>query len=358
MNSFLIGIIAVFFLFLGYRFYGKLAEKLWSVDPSRKTPAVEFTDNVDYMPAKHWTILFGHHFASIAGAGPIIGPVVAVIAWGWVPAILWIILGSIFMGGVHDFSALMASLRYRGGSIGEVAQTVLSKRAKILFCGFLWLALVLVVAVFCAVTAKTLVNEPRIVLPTFGLIFVAILVGKMLYDWKVNQVTATVVGVGLLVLLFVLGYYFPITLNIKNPLNMWICVLLIYSYIASIAPVNLILQPRDYLSTFILFFGLVFGYAGLILSHPRMHAPAFVSIPGKEGPLWPMMFVSIACGAISGFHSLIASGTTSKQIASEKDARRIAYGSMIVEGVLACLALLAVSAGLYWAADPEKEGIR
>ena len=213
------------------------------------------------------------------------------------------------------------------------------------------------VAVFAAVTSTTLVYEPRIVIPTFGLILVAILTGFMIYKWKVNQAVATLIGLALLLVLLILGYHYPISLGVAGSTKIWIAMLLLYAFIASITPVNVLLRPRDYLSTFILFFGLFFGYLGLLFSHPTMHTPAFIRWSGSQGTLWPMLFVIIACGAISGFHSLIASGTTSKQLAKERDARKIAYGGMVLEGVLATLALLAVAAGLYWTAGSGQEGL-
>ncbi|MFH1339082.1 MAG: carbon starvation protein A [Candidatus Omnitrophota bacterium] len=348
MNALIIAIISWIFFYAGYRFYSRRLENIWQVDPSRPTPAFTNSDGVDYLPAKHWTILFGHHFASIAGAGPILGPVIAVMIWGWLPALIWIIFGCIFLGGVHDFVALMISIRHGGKSIADVAHKVLNFRTKIFFAIFILLSLLLVMTVFAVVTAKTLISEPKLVIPTFGLVLAAILVGLMIYKWKWNQLIATIIGIALLVLLLILGNRFPIVLNTSNPLNVWVLTLLTYAYIASVLPVNIILQPRDYLSTFILFFGLFFGYLGLIVTRPQMHAPAFVAWRGEQGFLWPMLCVIIACGSISGFHSLIAGGTTSKQIANERDAKKIGYGGMVLEGILAVLALLCVSAGLYW----------
>ena len=336
---------------MGYRIYGLMIERLWRVDPVRPTPAVEKFDGCDYVPAKHWTILFGHHFASIAGAGPIIGPVIAAMVWGWLPALIWIVLGSIFLGGVHDFFALMISLRHKGRSIADITGKVLNFRSKMVFAAFIFLSLILVMAVFAAVTAKTLINEPKLVIPTLGLILVAILVGLMVYKWKWNQIIATILGIILLLSLLILGNHIPISLKVANPLTLWIIILLTYAFIASVLPVNILLQPRDYLSTFILLFGLFFGYLGLIITHPEIHTPAFIRWTGNQGHLWPMLCVIIACGAISGFHSLIASGTTSKQLANEKDARIIGYGGMISEGVLAVLALICVTAGLYWTGE-------
>lgn len=330
---------------VGYRFYGRRLENLWQVDANAATPAVTKFDAVDYVPARHWLVLFGHHFASIAGAGPIIGPVIACVLWGWLPALLWIVLGTIFIGGVHDFGALMTSVRQGGKSIADIADEAISRKAKIIFSGFVWLTLVLVVAVFTYFCADTFVKEPKIVLPSLGLIPVAMLVGFLIYHLRKSLALATFIGLGLLLLLLFLGNFFPITIA-KNGLLIWSIILLVYCYFASILPVNILLQPRDYLSSFLLFAGVGFGYLGMIFSRPAISAPAFVSWNSRDGVLWPMLFVTVACGAVSGFHSLIASGTSSKQIASEGDARKIGYGGMIAEGIVALLAVLAVCAGL------------
>ena len=205
MNSLVIAVISAILFFAGFRFYACKLENIWGVDVSRSTPAVSKYDGIDYVPAKHWTILFGHHFASIAGAGPILGPVIAAMVWGWLPALIWIVIGSIFLGAVHDFSTLMISLRHEGRSIADVTQNVLNFKSKIVFALFIFLSLILVMAVFAAVTAKTLINEPKLVVPTFGLVLVAVLVGVMMYKWKWNQAIATAIGVALLIALLFLG---------------------------------------------------------------------------------------------------------------------------------------------------------
>ncbi len=347
MNSLIVGIIALICLGLGYKLYGDIIEKLWETNSKRTPPSLEMQDGLDYIPAKHWTILFGHHFSSIAGAGPIIGPVIAAAIWGWVPALIWIVFGSIFLGAVHDFSSLMVSLRQQGKSIAQITESTISKRAKMVFAAFLWLSLILIIAVFAASGAKTLSAKPQIVIPTFGLILVAVLTGLMMYKWKINQILATTTGILLLFMLIILGAHLPIDIG-ANATTKWTIILLFYALIASVLPVNLLLQPRDYLSSFVLFFGLFFGYLGILLTHPSMHTPAFTTWTVSKQSLWPMMFVIIACGAISGFHSLVAGGTTSKQLASEKDAKKIGYGAMITEGALAALALICVTAGLYF----------
>lgn len=356
MNSLLIVFSSAIIFFAGYRFYACRLEKIWEIQPARQTPAFTKFDGLDYVPAKHWTILFGHHFASIAGAGPILGPVIAALFFGWLPALIWIIAGCIFIGGVHDFSALMVSLRHEGASIAEVASRVLNFKTKLFFAAFIFLSLILVMAVFAVVTARTLINNPELVIPTFGLILAALLVSLMIYRLRLNQLIATLLGIVILVGLFVLGSFIPVSLE-ASPLTLWLIILFAYAFFASVLPVNVLLQPRDYLSTFILFFGMFFGYLGLIISRPQMQAPAFVAWKTGQGHLWPMLCVIIACGAISGFHSLIASGTSSKQIASEKDARKIGYGAMILEGFLAVLALLCVTAGLYWSNQGQPAGL-
>ena len=348
MSSLAVAAAALAVLFLGYRFYGHVIQRLFEVDPQRKTPAHTEYDGRDYIPAKNWLILFGHHFASIAGAGPILGPVIAGMVWGWGPAILWIVGGSILLGGVHDFSALMVSIRHKGKSIADVAETTMGKTPRLIFSSLIWIVLVLVVAVFAAAAAKTLSTTPQVVIPTFGLILVAILVGVMVYKLKFNLVLSTAVGIGLLFGLILLGYYHPVNASF----HFWLYVLFAYAFIASVLPVNILLQPRDYLAAFVLFFGLLVGYIGLLLTHPAVHTPLVVSFSGAKGPLWPMMCVIIACGAISGFHFLVSGGTTSKQLPNEADAKKIGYGGMITEAALAVLALVSVTAGLYWKGGP------
>jgi carbon starvation protein len=339
MNSLIIVLITGLLFFGAYRYYASRLEILWQIDPKRSTPAFSKYDSVDYIPAKNWLVLFGHHFASIAGAGPIVGPVIAVLLWGWLPALLWVILGTIFIGGVHDFGALITSVREGGSSVADIAQHVISHRVKILFSLFVWLALILVIAVFAWLCADTFVKEPKIVLPSLGLIPVAMLVGYLLYHLRVNSFLATVLGLGILVALIFLGNFLPI----NNSLNIWLMILFIYCYFASVLPVNILLQPRDYLSSFLLFFGIGAGYIGLLLSRPTMGMPYFHKFSTSEGYLWPALFVTVACGAVSGFHSLIASGTSSKQIASERHVRRIGYGGMVTEGLVSVLAIIATA---------------
>ncbi|MGC9003148.1 MAG: carbon starvation CstA family protein [bacterium] len=350
MSGIVLASIGIIFFVLGYRYYGGLLERLFDVDPNNSTPAHYRYDGIDYIPAKHWLVLFGHHFAAIAGAGPILGPAIACAIWGWLPALLWVFFGAIFIGGVHDFSNLMVSIRNEGRSVADTSEKILGRTTKLVFSLFLWLSLVLVIAVFSASSAKTLETTPQIVIPTFGIIPIAIIVGLMMYRWGINTVVSTIVGVLLLFLFILLGWYFPIKWSYEGWL---LCLLFIYAYSASLLPVNIILQPRDYISAFVLFFGMMVGYLGIILTHPVLRTPSFISFHSQQGPLWPMMFVTIACGAISGFHALIASGTTAKQLDNERDAKRIGYGAMLTEGALALLAIISVCGGLYWWDGPK-----
>lgn len=339
MNSLIIIFIAAALFSWAYRVYAAKLERLLHIDPAKATPAFSKFDSVDFVPAKNWLVLFGHHFSSIAGAGPVIGPVIAVMFWGWLPALVWVIFGTIFIGGLHDFGSLAASVREGGTSIADISQHVISKKAKLLFSLFVWLALILVIAVFAYLCADTFVKEPKIVVPSLGLIPVAMLVGYFLYFRRINAVFSTVFGIACLIGLLFLGNFIPVNANI----NTWILILFVYCYIASILPVNILLQPRDYLSSFLLFFGMGAGYLGLFISQPKISTAPYQQWSTQQGMLWPALFITVACGAVSGFHALIASGTTSKQIANERHAKRIGFGGMIAEGLVAVLAIIAAA---------------
>jgi carbon starvation protein len=343
--SIFIFLIVISIFALGYFFYGRFIGNFFGVDAKIKTPAHTNYDGTDYIPAKNWYILFGHHFASIAGAGPIVGPVFAYIYWGWFGVLLWIVFGSIFMGAVHDFSSLFVSVREGGSSIGDIAKKYISKKASIIFLIFLWLTLILVNAVFAALCAKSFINEPRIVIPSLGLIPMAVIVGFLLYGLRIKTLLPTALGLSSLVYLIVLGNKFPLIFGF-NPYYIWVIILFIYCFFASVLPVNILLQPRDYLSSFLLFFGIIVSFVCIIIRPLPLVSSAFFKFSSDVGKFFPLMFITVACGAISGFHSLVASGTTSKQIASEKDMQKIGYGAMLVEAILAVLALFCVAFGL------------
>ncbi len=354
MNVLIIAAILILWLVAGYKIYGNIiVKKVAQVDDSRPTPAHELCDGIDYSPAKK-SLLFGHHFSSIAGAGPILGPLLGVLYFGWLGALIWIAVGSVFMGAVHDYTSLMVSVHNKGTSLADISEKTLGKRTKIIFSLFLWLTLALVIAVFAVVASQTLVSQPQIVIPTFGLIFIAMVMGWLIYKKNFNVVAATILALVLLFSFIYLGQNYPISLPDQvmglSPLSIWFYVLIIYSLFASSLPVWFLLQPRDYISTWILFLGLGVGYLGLIFTHPSIQAPAFISFNSKGGPLWPILFVIIACGAISGFHSIVAGGTTAKQLPTEKAGKMIGFGGMLTESALAGLVIFIAAAALTW--DP------
>ncbi|NQT79989.1 MAG: carbon starvation protein A [Candidatus Aminicenantes bacterium] len=355
MNTLVIAFLLIVWLILGYKIYGSFIErKVILADRSRVTPAHEFKDGIDYSPAKK-SLLFGHHFSSIAGAGPILGPLLGVLYFGWLGALLWVAIGSIFLGAVHDYTSLMTSVQNKGTSLADISKNTLGFRTKIIFSVFIWMTLALVIAVFAVVASQTLVSQPEIVIPTFGLIFIAMVFGWLIYKKGINIVAGTLLSLLSLFFLIYLGKLLPVALPAQilgmSSQNFWFFILIIYSLFASSMPVWFLLQPRDYISTWILFFGLGLGYLGLIVAHPSLNAPAFISFTSKGGTLWPMLFVIIACGAISGFHSLVAGGTTAKQLPDEISGKLIGYGSMVTEAALAGLVIFIAASALIW--DPS-----
>ncbi len=327
--------ISIVLLVLGYRFYGSFVARRLGVDNSIKTPAHTMNDGVDYSPAKR-LVLFGHHFASIAGAAPIVGPIVA-LTFGWLPAFLWIVFGGIFLGAVHDFSALVASIRHHGRSIGEVIGINVGYKARQLFLVFLWATLILIIAVFIVIVAKTFVAEPEAGTASILFILLAVVFGFSVYRMKASLLISSLVGVALLAVCMFVGWYYPLELSF----NTWIWILIGYIFVASVTPVWILLQPRDYLNSFLLYAVLIAGIVGVFFNAPALQAPAFTHFIDPElGPIFPILFVTIACGAISGFHSIVASGTTAKQLDNEADAKAIGYGGMLVESLVAVLAII------------------
>ncbi len=331
--SWLIGF-SIIALLAGYVWYGRFITRKFDIDPKRVTPANTKKDGIDYVPAKK-PILFGHHFSSIAGAGPILGPIFAAV-FGWIPVLLWIIIGSIFVGGVHDFSALVASVRHGGKSIGEVIEDHIGHAGKKLFLIFTWSVLILVIAVFAKAVASVFVKEPATFTSSSLFILLAIVFGLSVYRWNSPIWISSIVGVVLLSGCVILGVLFPI----QQTFNFWIIVLFIYVFIAAVTPVWILLQPRDYLNSFLLYFVLIAGIIGIFVANPKVSFPAITQFHTNLGYLFPILFVTVACGAISGFHSLVSSGTTSKQLNLETDAKPVGYGGMLVEGVLAVVAMI------------------
>lgn len=354
MNAATLGLIGIIAFTLAYRFYSRyIAHSILGLDKEHgETPAVELRDNIDYLPTKK-NVLFGHHFSSIAGAAPIVGPAVAAI-WGWLPAFLWIIFGVIFMGACHDFGVLYISMKNKGNSIAYVAEDLLGKRVQTLFLIIIFFLVWMVIAVFALVIANLFIKFPGAVLPVNFEIIIALVMGYFINKKGGSLTLPSILAQITLLIMIVIGTKYPISLSEyfgTHELMIWIIFLLIYSFIASVLPVWALLQPRDYINSHQLTVGLTLMILGLFITRPEIVAP-MTNFNAKGSPPWfPYLFITIACGAISGFHGLVSSGTTSKQVAKFSDARPIGYGSMLGEGLLALLATLAVTAGFASKAD-------
>lgn len=328
-------LISIVIFVIAYVTYGAWLAKEWGLDVTKTTPATDMEDGVDYVPAKA-PVLMGHHFSSIAGAGPIVGPIAAA-AFGWLPVYIWIIVGSIFFGGVHDFGSLFASVRNKGRSIGYIIEDSVGVTEKRLFNIFAWLTLLLVIAAFANIIVATFIAIPAVATTSLLFIIVAIGYGFLTQNTSAPLWLTTLLGVGALVGCIWLGNIFPIVASF----NTWYFIVMVYIFIASIAPVWILLQPRDYLNSYLLYAMIGGAVIGLLMFRPSIETPAFTGFFNANGQaLFPILFITVACGAISGFHSLVASGTSSKQVATERDIKMVGYGSMLIEGVLAVIALI------------------
>ena len=348
MNSAILTLVCLSLFYFGYRYYSKfLSSKVYDLNNS-KTPAHEYNDGVDFVPTdKH--ILFGHHFTSIAGAAPIIGPCIAVY-WGWLPAVLWVVVGTIFMGAAHDFGALVLSLKEKGKSVADISAITINNRIRIMFLIFIMCLTWLVLAVFANAIAGLFTKYSTAVLPVNIEILIAIIIGYYIYKKKVNAFIPSIIALLVLYIFVWIGSNNPINLEnlgiqSTNVKHVWIILLFIYSGIASLIPVWILLQPRDYINSHQLIVGLSLIFLSIFLIQPKIIAPAITNLD-KGPPIIPFLFVTIACGAISGFHGLVSSGTTSKQVDKMKDARMIGYGATLGEGSLALAATVAAIAGL------------
>ncbi|WP_312954681.1 carbon starvation CstA family protein [Pseudomonas songnenensis] len=342
----LVGLIA---MALGYVFYSKfIAERIYRLDPNYRTPAHTMRDGVDYVPTNKF-VLWGHHFTSVAGAAPIVGPAIAVI-WGWGPAFAWVVFGTIFFAGVHDFGALWASARSRGQSVGMLSGRLIGARGRSLFLVVIFLVLLMVNGAFAAVISNLLVSTPTSVIPVWGAILVALVIGQMIYRYNMKLLWPSLGGVIVLYALILIGNQYPIVLPDEvmglSAKSLWILLLFVYAAIASLLPVWVLLQPRDYINGLQLFVGLGLLYLAVLFGAPELVAPAFnQELPADTPSIVPLLFVTIACGAISGFHGLVASGTTSKQLDKETDARFVGYFGAMGEGMLSLAAIICCTAG-------------
>lgn len=353
MSTFFVAIGSFLGFLIAYHTYGRwIARQVFGLDPNAAVPSKELEDGVDYVPSKR-SIVFGHHFTSIAGTGPIVGPAIAVF-WGWLPALLWVVFGSIFIGAVHDFSALIISMRNRGQTVGEIAGRMISSRTKILFLLALFFALTVVLAIFGLVIAVIFDKYPGSVLAVWVSLPIAIIFGLMMRRGSTQLLPMSIISLILIYFAVYIGsYHLPITLPFSNQIVAWTIILLCYCAVASVLPVWLLLQPRDYVNSHQLFVALALLVGGLFMACLGGQADLFAStpmvtqeLPKNTPPIWPFLFITIACGAISGFHCLVSSGTSSKQLSSETDAQAIGYGSMLLEGALAVVVILACCAGV------------
>ncbi|MEQ1858174.1 MAG: carbon starvation protein A [Longimicrobiales bacterium] len=355
---------------LGYLFYSRfLAEKIFKLDPDFVTPANALEDGVDFVPTRK-VILWGHHFAAVAGASPIVGPALAV-AWGWLPAFIWILVGTVFFAGVHDFGAIWASVRNKGQSIGTLTESIVGKRARSIFLIVIFLLLLMVNSVFGIIIAREHIAVPSSVIPTWIVIIIAMVMGVAVYKKGMSLLWLTVIGVTVLYGAIGVGQVMPIELPQTfmglGTTSQWVILLFVYAGIASVLPVWLLLQPRDYLNGVQLFMGLALLYGAVLVAAPEVVAPAWNTNPPADAPpLFPLLFVTVACGAISGFHGLVASGTTSKQLNKEPDARPVGYLGSVGEGTLALAAVIACTAGMgtlgewetYYTSFADANGLR
>lgn len=340
MSYTIILILSAIILIFAYRFYGNFVYRKFGLNDKNPSPAHTLRDGVDYEPSKPIVVL-GHHFASIAGAGPIVGPIIAV-TFGWIPAVLWILIGGIFFGAVHDLGSMAASLRTEGKSIGVIIRNQIGLQGKQLFVIFSFSTLILVIGVFADIIAKTFISNPSVASASFLFILLAVAFGfvnRLIGNRKKAFLIISVIGVILMYFSVYLGMLIPFALDYKA----WIFLLLAYAFVASVTPVSLLLQPRDYLNSFLLYGMMIAAILGVIFANPSIKMSNEITLANENlGYIFPVLFVTIACGAISGFHSLVASGTTSKQLDKESDAKIVGFGGMLIESFLAILSVGAV----------------
>ena len=352
MSALVIMVVAFIGYILMYNLYGKfIGQKIFKLSKGVTVPSVELEDGVDYVPTKK-EVIFGHHFTSIAGTGPIVGPAVAII-WGWVSALIWVFFGSIFMGAVHDFGALIISMRNQGKSIADYTAKYVNARTRFFFFLIVFLELWIVIAIFGLVIAVVFAMYPAAVFPVWCEVLIALYLGHAIYKQGKSIMTWSIIAVILMYVTVFIGVYIPIKMPAIAgipPTGVWTIILLAYAFIASTLSVTTLLQPRDFINSHQLLIAMTLLILGVILSafggNLHIVAPAVQMAPAKAPPMWPFLFITIACGAISGFHSLVSSGTSSKQVRDENDSLFVGYGSMLMEGSLATLVIIAVSAGI------------
>lgn len=342
--------LAVIVIFvIAFRVYGNFLDKTFEIDDNKPTPSHTDYDGVDRVPTKT-PVLLGHHFSSIAGAGPIVGPIIAGAAFGWLPALLWVVIGSIFVGGIHDYTSLVASIRHKAKSIAEIANLYMTPLSYKLFLAFIWLTMIYILIVFVDLTASTFANNPEVGSSSLFFILLAVMFGLLTYRLKVSLLWSSVIFVPLLFFGVYFGHLIPFDVTrlpavfANSPGRFWSVFLIIYAFFAAILPVWSLLQPRDYLSSFLLYACIAGAFVGILFGGNSIQYPAFTVWQDiDKGTLFPILFITIACGACSGFHSIVASGTTSKQLNRETDVRKVGYGAMLIEGLVAVIALFTIA---------------
>jgi len=352
MGALLIMVLVFVGFILMYQFYGKyIGKKIFAISAAAKVPSVELEDGKDYVPTKK-EVIFGHHFTSIAGTGPIVGPAIAII-WGWVPALIWIFVGSVMMGAVHDFGALIISMRNQGKSIAEFTAKYINDRTKVFFFLIVFLELWVVIAIFGLIIAIIFNMYPAAVIPIWLEVAIALYLGYLIYKKGKGAMTWSIYAVILMYITVIIGYYLPLKMPAIwgiPPTGVWTIILLVYAFIASVLPVTTLLQPRDFINSHQLIIVMALLVLGVFFAafggNLHVVAPAVQASPAKAPSMWPFLFITIACGAISGFHSLVSSGTSSKQVRTEDDSIFVGYGSMLMEGAVATLVVIAVAAGI------------
>ena len=352
MDAVLIMIVCFIAFFVVYKLYGKfVATKIYKINDKNVAPSVEFEDGVDYVPTRK-EIIFGHHFTSIAGTGPIVGPAIAII-WGWVPALIWILVGTLVMGAVHDFGSLIISMRNQGKSISEITGKYINLRTRSAFFAIVFLELWIVIAIFGVVMAVVFAMYPQSVFPVWCEIPIAVWLGWMIYKRGGSVAVGSIIAVVLMYITIIIGTFAPLVMPAVGGMpavGVWVIILLIYAFVASMLPITTLLQPRDFINSHELMIAMALLFLGVIVSAIRgsfsVVAPAVNMTPAGAPPMWPFLFVTIACGAISGFHSLVSSGTSAKQVRRESDSQFVGYGGMVMEGVLAVFVVIAVAAGI------------
>lgn len=349
VNASFVVLLSLVWLYLGYRFYGKFIEKRIKPNDKIKTPALLNKDRTDYSPSGK-NFLMGHHFASIAGAGPIIGPILSIKYFGWLPTLLWICIGTVFIGAMHDYVSLIASVRNKAKGVSNITKEYLGKKAGYLFGIMIFITLILIITVFSVSTAESIINKPDLIIPLITITITAVVLGYGVEKLKWNQLISTIIAMIIIFgSLFISSVYSIELSDTVLTKNIIITLIILYAGIASATPVWILLRPRDYLSAIQMSLILLLGLISVLIARPLINAPAYIL--STEFPLWPILFITVACGAISGFHGLVASGTTSKQLSKESHAKQIGYGSMLMESTLAILVIAVTITGLSWTGE-------